>query len=137
MRRIQEKTKRIWANLFAFLVIARSMDDIIKKFGLTRQQIYNNIERMNRSGFTIRRTRKRHEGGGSLRVELSIPLSEALERLGIAKEKYRVSQKEKPKKQGRPPKQEPPVRDVSAAARHDKAPWFVLTTECERLYFSD
>ena len=134
MRRIQEKTKRLWANLFTYLVIARSMDDIIKKFGLTRQQIYNNIERMNRAGFTIRRTRKRHEGGGSLRVELSIPLSEALDRLGIGKKKERRATGDRAKKPGRPPKQEPPARDVSADARHNKAPWFVLTTECERLY---
>lgn len=121
--RIQKKTVALWSEIFSYMVIARSISDIMTLFGLNRQQIWQNLDRMEKYGFTIRRTRVRHQGGGSLRVQLSMPLSQAMEKLTGTKERKR---KAYPRKKA--------TRAPTALKNPSGAPWFVLTDNCINIY---
>lgn len=124
-KRIQKKTIALWSRFFSYMSIARSITDIKEALRLSPQQIWDNLRRMEEQGFTIRRTRVRHQGGGSLRVQLSMPLSQAMEKLTGTKERKR--------------KAYPRMKSTRSPTRvkqltPNKTPWFIITDNCANLY---
>ena len=131
--KIRKGTIDLWVEMSRYFVVPRSMKETQNRFFMQRQRVEHNVERMVAYGVPIEKRKVLGHGYGSVRFVLTGDLEDAV---------CLLQGKPQPEKKIEPAamavkkiaKKKRCLRDVSADMRSQKAPWFVLTTECVRLF---
>ena len=131
--KIRKGTIALWVEMSRYFVVPRSMKETQNRFFMQRQRVEHNVARMIAYGVPVEKRKILGHGYGSVRFVLTGDLEDAV---CLLHGKPKPEKKQEPVAPvvKNPGKKKRDLRDVSADMRGQKAPWFVLTTECERLY---
>lgn len=118
MPRIRAKTVIFWADLINYIAVPRSSRDITERYNIRCHSVFDNINRMIAFGLPVGIKKVRHQGYGNARFFLTTTPKDALSLF----------------RDLTTPKAKDPKPTYDRSMRVRKAPWFVLTVECEKFY---